>query len=562
MIRLPRLLDSNMQEVARLWPERLSATINLTPLSTAEMVLPDGAPPVTVRQWVHLYGPHGSLGYFRVASVRTTYGNQQQVSMEHGIVTLEDATLPAELVEITGSMRSVLQTILDSQPVTMWQLGDVDVPDSESYTMETSADILLQAMLNAADMVSGYAYTFDQSTSPWTVHLKQLSNTVTSECRMSRNISGISISLDESDLVTRVTSPLLPGGYLDGPTVSRWGVISRPLDVEEDATQEEAVELAETVLQESQAPKISIEVDALELVLRTGETLDAFAVGSLCRAVLPDYDVIAKERIVTLYYADLLRAPEQVRLTLSASVRDVSNSLAGMRRTTSQLQSATSNNSRRITSAFGHITETENAVMIQAEQIALKAEKSVVEGLNSRLSQAEVDIDGANAAIALKASQTTVDEMGKRISSAEIAIDGANAEIGLKVSKDGLISAINMSPESIKISSGKIELDGQTIVSKLKGLYLDVSSIDSVEADFNSVWAVNGTFDNLTIGNYGISLASKYVCTGGKGVSAVGKTTINYLDHDGNKRSMLVVIDVDQYQLPTTELFYLGYDGD
>ena len=41
-VRLPRLLDSSMQELARLNPVSLSLDENLSPLSTAEMVLPEG----------------------------------------------------------------------------------------------------------------------------------------------------------------------------------------------------------------------------------------------------------------------------------------------------------------------------------------------------------------------------------------------------------------------------------------------------------------------------------------------------------------------------------------
>ena len=43
-IRLPRLLDANLQETARLHPLRLSVDLRLDPLSTAEMVLPANSP--------------------------------------------------------------------------------------------------------------------------------------------------------------------------------------------------------------------------------------------------------------------------------------------------------------------------------------------------------------------------------------------------------------------------------------------------------------------------------------------------------------------------------------
>ena len=71
----------------------------------------------------------------------------------------------------------------------------------------------------------------------------------------------------------------------------------------------------------------------------------------------------------------------------------------------------------------------------QAGLISLKADSSTVTALGSRMSQAEIAIDGANAQIALKASQTSVDSLGTRVSAAEIAIDGANSAITLKADK-------------------------------------------------------------------------------------------------------------------------------
>lgn len=59
---------------------------------------------------------------------------------------------------------------------------------------------------------------------------------------------------------------------------------------------------------------------------------------------------------------------------------------------------------------------------------------TAMKDLEMRVTQAEIDIDGANAAIALKASELTVQALSQRLSQAEIDIDGANAAIDLKAS--------------------------------------------------------------------------------------------------------------------------------
>ena len=68
-IRLPRLLDANLQETARLHPLRLSVDLRLDPLSTAEMVLPASSPWVSPRDLIELYDENGSLGVYRVKTM-------------------------------------------------------------------------------------------------------------------------------------------------------------------------------------------------------------------------------------------------------------------------------------------------------------------------------------------------------------------------------------------------------------------------------------------------------------------------------------------------------------
>lgn len=65
------------------------------------------------------------------------------------------------------------------------------------------------------------------------------------------------------------------------------------------------------------------------------------------------------------------------------------------------------------------------------------------------------------------------------IAESKIEMDGINARLDLTVTKDGLISAINMSPEAIKISAGRIELDGTAIIKALEGTKVDVSHVDT-----------------------------------------------------------------------------------
>lgn len=100
------------------------------------------------------------------------------------------------------------------------------------------------------------------------------------------------------------------------------------------------------------------------------------------------------------------------------------------------------------------------------------------------------------------------------LAQAKIELDGINAELDLMVQKDDLISQINLSPESIRISSSKIELDGQAVVGALEGSYIDVYSVDASEVDAELLYAGSVFADSVQIGE---SMAATEAWVTGKG---------------------------------------------
>lgn len=111
--------------------------------------------------------------------------------------------------------------------------------------------------------------------------------------------------------------------------------------------------------------------------------------------------------------------------------------------------------------------------------IELKAEQSTVTAMEQRLSQAEIDIDGANAQISLKASQSTVNALGERVSSAEIKIDGANS--------------------SIELLAEEIRLAGYVTADELDAAVSDVENAYATYIMTNEIDAGTGEFGTLIV---------------------------------------------------------------
>ena len=140
--------------------------------------------------------------------------------------------------------------------------------------------------------------------------------------------------------------------------------------------------------------------------------------------------------------------------------------------------------------------------------IALKASQSTVDNLSTRLTQAEIDIDGAEAAIALKASQQSVDALGTRMSQAEIDIDGAEAAIALKVSQtdyngNTIASLINQTATTVLIQAEHINLVGKVTAADLNATDIfatnaNIKTLIAANIDVDTLFARQAAIDKIT----------------------------------------------------------------
>ena len=576
-VRLPRLLDGSMKELARLNPVSLSMEENLSPLSTAEMVLPEGECAAETGQFVELYTSHGSAGIFRVQQAEQDYGGRVTLALEHGLTTLGDGIMPGEGAQ-SGTARQLVSAILACQPKTMWVLGAVAIPDSLTLTWKNDNANLLESLCSLMDELPGYRLTFDQSVFPWVMNIEALQDADGCECRLSRNLSSLRVEEDRSELCTRLYVSGL-ASPLDADTIGTYGVITRYMDGDPDIGTDELTKQGRAYREAHKTPAVSVTMDAVDWYEATGEPFDRFTLGRVCRVCLPDYGKTIRQRVIAISWPDVYGQPDQVTVTLASESTTAVSVMAGLiidttvtkKRFTSDMRSQKElllAAEEQITLISTRVELIAQEVDVQAEQIALKASHEEVGELTRRMDAAEVAIDGVSARIDLKASQTDVDNLGTRVSAAEVAIDGANAEIALKVSKNGIVSAINMSPEGIKISASKIELSGTVLAGYLNGTSIDVNELSaSMVYASGGVQAPSATIDgayigeldcdSLSIGGTGYAAKSKTVVVGQQTLTP-SYVTIQYKDHNGNNQYTQVVKAVTINNASTASISYLG----
>lgn len=323
-IRLPRLLDGSLKETALLHPISLSIEDNLTPLSTASMSLAEGET-VSLHAFVELYTQRGSAGVYRAWSVTQTYTEGGSVELEHAACVLGDAIIPGEGT-LSGTPAEIAAQLLAHQTIriagqTPWIFGESAANDSISFDYDNNN--ILSALIDLAARIDGCALDFDQSVFPWRVSIVRKETAPSCEGRISRNLRSVSVTLDDSELCTRIYCDKLPEpGYIDGPNISAWGVICKTLSATDDVTQESLTDYIQRYLEDHKDPKVSIEVDADDFSAATGEPIDRFDKGRLFRLALPDYGVTLEERILSVHTGSVYGDPENVRLTLANNIPD------------------------------------------------------------------------------------------------------------------------------------------------------------------------------------------------------------------------------------------------
>ena len=160
-----------------------------------------------------------------------------------------------------------------------------------------------------------------------------------------------------------------------------------------------------------------------------------------------------------------------------------------------------------------------------------------------------------------------MDVLGSRLSQAEITINGAEGQIGLTgrvTNAEGQISEamidVNAMKSQIALKADKIDLQGYVTMQDFEAVtgWTESFAGHSVSADY--IVCGTGDFDNLTFGTLAgenCGWESKTVLTS-RGNLTVNKRYLTLMKGDGTTVTMDVVTDVSLSASSTTTLNYLG----
>lgn len=309
------ILDSSGNVLRRIDPVDVSLDLQLQPLSSAEIELKPGDH-IPARSWVSIYTEHGLAGIFRSKPQRDRYGERSsRVSLVHGACELNDYLTTKGGDQQQDPANTAISYLMQFYLGTHWRLGTVSATAPVVYQLNGSG--VLDAIAEIMDQLPGYMLVFDQSVTPWTVNVLPRPETVSAEGRLSRNISSVEISRDDTSLCTRVYYGENDLFVEDAAAIQKYGVIEYRI-TESGLETSQLAAIAQAYLDNHKEPKLSVSISAIDFYNATGEPLDRIALAFKYRLAIPDAETeenrVIEAIICSIHYDSVSSNNPQITL--------------------------------------------------------------------------------------------------------------------------------------------------------------------------------------------------------------------------------------------------------
>lgn len=319
----------------RFQAERLSLQLSERS-SSASMTISDDAPVLNVDDWLQIESGPGAGIVWRVKIVEHQFDKKTRtITLEHMIGALKDRIMFGEVKskDISGSgtinptARQAANYILSYQ--NDWVLGDIAYNVSNPYNF--NGDDLLSALDTVSGSLDDCIWEYDFSSYPFRLYIRHMDSSICSEMRTDRNIKTLRKTIDRSRMYTRFYPIGKNNIHITGDYVSRneniYGTVCK---VETNGDKEDEEDLRAWALERIKKhcePAVTITISGFELASATGEPLDSFTIGKMCRVPLPEFSTMITERVTKLSYTDVIADPMTVTITLANELQDVSTIL-------------------------------------------------------------------------------------------------------------------------------------------------------------------------------------------------------------------------------------------
>lgn len=512
--------------------------------SSATLTVSDRAPVITAGDWIRYESGPGAGIVWRVKTIDDQVEKRTRtIQLEHAVMLLKDVILFGEVKsrDISGSganptARQTVQYILARQ--SDWVLGDFAFSASNPYSF--NGDDLFSALETVSGSLADCLWEYDFSRYPFRIHFRKTDGTIGTEMREDRNIRTLKRTIDRSRMYTRFYPIGKNNIHIEGDYVSKnenlYGTVSK---VETENSISDRAQLRAWALERLNRhcePAVTVSISGLDLSRATGEPLDSFTIGRMCRVPLPEFSTQITERVTKLSYGDIISDPESVTVTLANEVMDVAKILKDSASAGGRSARAGAKNDEEDHAWF---VDTETHVDMVAEAVAgpgaakdwSRVAQITVDGtgIHQRVTKAEGDlvtafnrIDVTDERILLEANRAKGREewLESRINveAGKISLVVEEREGGNVIRAARIVAAINDEGSSVGIDADHVFITGRT---RLSGQL----TVQDGSLMVKTALLVSGSSGgNVTINNGTINARTHQVNSGGSLLFVGGQT--------------------------------------
>lgn len=447
---------------------------------------------------------HGKKIVWRVSSIEDQYDNgTRRVTLEHLIQELRDRIIFGEL-QLHGTAKNALKEIL--KKTSYWTLGGCDISETQPY--EFDGETLFDAAESVTETLEDAYWDYDMTAMPFKLYIRKQDSAARCEMRPGRNLRTLQKTIDRTGMYTRFYPIGKDELHISGNYVSRntdkYGIITQ---TETNQAIDDAGMLkswAQARLRRHAMPTVTITAGGLDLADATGESLDFFAVNTVCRIPMPEIGETVEERITRISWSDRIRDPEGVTVTMSNKRDDPIDLASQIKRETAAARSGGRAGSKQAAEDHAWFTDTEEHVSMTAEAIVGKNADGTVDW--GRVADITVNGNGIYSTVTktekgLVTAQSAITQLEDRINLMVRAV-GADGTI----TAASIIMAINSGKSSIDISADRISLSGSVkLGDAMTASALGVNFKKSVNISGSNGIAI-GAGGYISLGAYSIRL--------------------------------------------------------
>ncbi len=354
----PRVLDINMNLVAVLnRAHKIGYTKLKNNLWTCQFTMPlkdKKNKHIKPKYFIELYDHDRYIGKFIVnpkKTIKNESTNEITYTCEHVLSTLHSDVLFGYFQYTNFTTVQILEFLMKHQEVKHWKLGKVDFKRYFHYSWENE-DSLANAIFSIPKPFDvPFLWTWDDSVYPFVLNLVKPSDDIKDIIASGKNLKGIEIDEDPTNIVTRIY-PLGAGEgvnqlnikkinngmpYLENKkAVEEYGVHKRVWVDLRFKDSESLKASAQAILDKFSKPIKSIAIDCRDYTLfereRKKKLMSQYDVGDMLLVHDQDTNTNEEIRLEKIEKNDIYGAPQDIQLELGSLIEDITTTFTDLQK--------------------------------------------------------------------------------------------------------------------------------------------------------------------------------------------------------------------------------------